>query len=143
MANNSFVTETDPKYALLHYNKSLIIAFFILSFIACFGLIIGWQTFMFFEVIIFSGCFIVFKQNKQKGHFWKLNFEGHTLTITNKITYESFNVYDVSASDFIIKQSKREKQLNYCTLKIKRTVLELGGVKNCQQMKDYIQKNYK
>lgn len=143
MKNDSFITETDPKYALLHINKSLIIVFLVLSFIACFGFIVAWQTFMFFEVIIFVGCFIVFLQNKQKGHYWNLNFEGHTLTITNLITYESFYVYDVSASDFIIKQSKREKQLNSCNLRIKRTVLELGGVKNCQQMKDYIQKNYK
>ncbi len=143
MPNNTFVTETDPKYALLHYNKSLIITFLVLSFVACFSLFIGWQTFAFIEAIIIVGCFFVFYQNKQKGHYWKLSFEAGTLTITNKTTFETFNVYDVSASDFIITQSKREKKMNYCTLKIKRTVLELGGVKNCLQMKAYIQENYK
>ena len=143
MNKNSFVTETDPKYAILHYNKSLLIAFCIFSLIACLGFFIGWETFVFLEAMIFVGCFVVFSQSKQKGHHWKLTFEGTHLTITNLITYESFSINDVSASDFVLKQSRIEKQLDYCNLKIKSTVLELGGIKNYHHFKKYIQDNYK
>ena len=55
---------------------------------------------------------------------------------------ESFYVSDIPASDFVITQAKDETKLDYCSLLIKKTVFCFGGVKNCRQLKEYIQENY-
>ena len=143
MDKNSFTTETAPQYVLLQSNKALIIAFFVLSLIACLGFLVAWQTFVFFEIIIVISCFVTFFQNRKKGHHWKLEFENNTLTVTNLKTAESYLLSDIPASDFVITQSKSEMRLDYCSLLVKNTIFAFGGVKNCQKLKAYIQENCK
>ena len=73
----------------------------------------------------------------------ELRFEDDVLYITNFSTGEVFSVWDIPASDFIISQSKQEKQQDYCRVLIKNTVFAIGGVKNCSQLKQYIAQQYK
>lgn len=143
MNNCTFMTETDPQYVMLQSNKSLIIVFFVFSLIACLGFFVAWQTFVFFELIVIISCFVTLFNKNKKGHYWKLEFEDDILTITNLKTNESFNVFDIPASDFIITQSDRETNLDYCSLAIKGTVFAFGGVKNCKQLEIYIQEHYR
>lgn len=79
----------------------------------------------------------------KKEHYWKLEFEDDALTIVNLKTNEYYSVFDIPASDFVITQSGNETNLDYCTLMIKHTVFAFGGVKNCTQLKAYIQENYR
>lgn len=143
MENNFFVTETDEKYGMSYFNKSVLVTFAIFSVFSCLGFIVSWETFAFLECAVAVGCLFVYFQNKQKGYKWKLEFKNSVLTITNLMTYESFSVYAVPASDFVVKQSKKEMQSDYCRLRIKHTIFSFSGIKNCQQLKEYIQENYK
>ena len=139
---NAFVTETDAKYVRFQSSKALLITFFVLSLFACLGFLVAWQTFAFFESIIIISCAVVFFQKRSKGHSWKLEFNDAVITITNLTTKEEFCVYDIPASDLVINQSKNEIKPDYCSLMIKNTVFAFGGIKNCRQLKAYIQENF-
>ncbi|MBO5778696.1 MAG: hypothetical protein J6R82_03925 [Clostridia bacterium] len=141
--NNTFVTETDPQYVRKLFIKGMIISFFAFSLIACLGFLVAWQTFVWFELVVIFSWVVALVLCQKKGNHWTLEFKGDVLTITNIKTNASYCVYDIPASDFMIKQSKRDVQLDYCTFLIKNTVFAMDGVKNCQQLKAYIQENYK
>lgn len=143
MENNSFVTETDAKYAELQTNKALVIVFLIFSLVACLGFLVAWQTFAFFEGIVLISCFITFFSKKRSGNYWRLEFVNDNLTVTNLKSGKSFHVDNVPATDFVITQTKSEIPLDYCSLMIKNTVFVFGTVKNCTQLKEYIDANYK
>lgn len=142
MENNTFITETDEKYVKLQSIKGLIISFLIFSLLACLGFLIAWQTFVFFEIIVLIACAATCLQNKRNDNLWRLEFENDVLTITNLKTNNSFYVYDIPASDFVITQTKNEIPLDYCSLIIKNTIFGFGGIKDCQQLKAYIKENY-
>ena len=140
--NNTFVTETDAKYVRLQSSKALLIIYCVLSLFACLGFLVAWQTFVFFEIIVLISCAVAFFQKRNKDHSWKLEFNDAVITITDLTTKEEFCVYDIPASDLVINQSKNEVRLDYCTLMIKNTVFAFGGIKNCSQLKAYIQENF-
>lgn len=143
MNYSTFMTETDPKYVRQQSNKASFIIFLVLSLLACLGFFVAWQTFVFFEAIVIISCFAALVSSNKKGHYWRLEFEDDALTIINLKTNESYSVYDVPASDFVITQSGKEANLDYCTLLIKNTIFAFGGVKNCVKLKAYIQENYR
>ena len=140
--DNTFATETDAKYVSLQSSKALLITFCVLSLFACLGFLVAWQTFAFFEIIVLISCVVSFFLIRNKGHSWKLEFNDTVITITNLTTKEEFCVYDISASDLVVNQSKNEVRLDYCSLMIKNTVFAFGGIKNCSQLKTYIQENF-
>ena len=142
MEHDTFVTETDEKYEKLQSRKGIIIAFVVFSLVACLGFFVAWQTFVFFEVIVLISCLAVLLQKRKNGHSWKLEFENDVLTITNINSGESFCVYDIPASDFVITQTKKEIPLDYCSLVIKNTVFAFGGIRDCEQLKIYIEEHY-
>ncbi len=139
---NTFVTETDAKYVRLQSIKAILIFFCVFSLFACLGFLVAWQTFAFFESIVLISCAVTFFQKRRENHSWKLEFNDAVITITNLNTKEKFRVYDIPASDFVVNQSKNEIKLDYCSLMIKSTVFLFGGIKNCSQLKAYIQENF-
>lgn len=143
MMQNTFITETDEKYVSRESGKAAIIVFMAFSLFACFGFLIAWQTFIFFEGIVLLSCTVALFSMKRSNHNYELYFENDHLCITNRATGETFEVYDIPASDFIITQTKKEKTVNYCSLTIKKTVFAFGGIKNCLELKKYISENYK
>lgn len=143
MTQNTFITETDEKYVKRQSYKAIVITFFVFSLLACFGFLIAWQTFIFFEGIVLISCIVTFFSKKHSNHNYELHFEDDNLCITNRVTNEVFEVYDIPASDFVINQSKKEKDINYCSLLIKNTIFAFGGIKNCSELKEYISENYK
>lgn len=114
-----------------------------MSILACLGFIVGWKTFLFFEAIALGSCVFVFAQNKNKGHHWRLEFENNELIVTNLETKDSYRVWDTPISHFVINQTKKEVELDYCSVMIKHTIFMFGGVKKCKQLKEYVEKNYK
>ena len=142
MENNTFVTETDEAYVKRQSYKGSIIAFLIFTALSCLGFLVAWTLFAFFEVITVISCVVTFYQQKRRGHAWRLEFCGNELLVTNLTTQEQFQVRDMPASAFIITQPKNEIALDYCSFAIKRTVLAFGGVKNCKQLRAYMQENF-
>ena len=143
METNTFVTETDAKYTRGQSLRSLLMVFFAFSLLAGLGFLITWQTFVFFELIVLLSCTVYWIQTREKGYRWRLEFEGDRLTITNLSTEQSYYVVDIPGSDFVITQSKREANLDYCSLLIKNTVFGFGGIQNCSQLQAYIQNHYR
>ena len=95
MENNTFVTETDPKYIKHRSIKTLIIIFLVFSLLACLGFLISWQLFVFLELIAVISCVVVFFQNTKNAHLWRREFENDVLTITDLSINESYLVFDI------------------------------------------------
>lgn len=138
-----FITETDAKYVKSQSKRVAIIMFIVMSLLACLGLLVTWQMFLFLEVLVLLSCIYTFITTTKKEHSYTLHFEGDVLTITDNSKNEEYEVYDIPASDFIINQSKKEKDLDYCSVGIKNTIFQFGGVKECKKLKKYINENYR
>ena len=131
-ANDSFNTETDAAYVRRASVKAVIVIFVLLSLLACLGFLIAWQTFVFFECIVVAACLFTFINKIRNLHYYKLQFDGAHLLIT-----------DVKNSkEFIINQTKKEETIDYCSLTIKNTVFLFGGVKKCRELKEYIEQHF-
>jgi hypothetical protein len=141
--NNTFVTETDSHYVRQQSCRAVFPIFLVLSLVTCACFFVGWQLFIFFELIVIISCIHTFFQSRKKEHSWKLEFENDYLIVTDLTHQNRYEIYDIPASDFIINQTKKEVVLDYCSVTIKNTVFAFGGVKNCQQLKTYIQENYR
>lgn len=120
-----FVTETDANYVKKSSLKPLIIAFFLFTALAGLGFLI--TTFVFFELLVLGACTVVLIQALRRDHRVVLRFEGSHLTVKGYTTQgmqtpKDYEVFDMSQSDFIIRQSKAEVDRNYCLLTIKDTV---------------------
>ena len=141
MEEKTFSTFSDYKYSRRRTIIELLITYIIFTLLACLGFLIDWATFLFFEVCIIASLSI-WPHRLRTDRGWKLEFVDDNLTVINLYTRESFAVYDISASDLIIKQTKKEKQLDYCDLKIKNTIFNIRGIRKCEELKKYIKENY-
>lgn len=139
---NTFVTETDSGYVRFKTYKTTSVLFVVMSLLACFGFLIAWQTFLFFEFIVLISCVVTLNSKKGTHHDYQLRFEDDRLYITDKTNANVYEVFDIPASDFIINQTKQEVKKDYCSVAIKNTVFAFGGVKSCAQLKKYILDNY-
>jgi len=143
MEINTFVTETDSKFVKHQMYKVYPKVYLGFTLVACLAFLVGWELFAFFEIVILITMFITLFQTSKNEQKWKLEFENDFLVVTNLVTGMEYEVYDIPASDFVFsKQTKAEKELDYCGLAIKNTVFTFGGVKNCSQLKEYIRENY-
>ena len=140
---NTFVTETDEKYVQKQSKRVAIIMYIVMSLLACLGLLITWQMLLFLEAIVLFSCIFTYIKTTKNDHNYTLHFEGDVLTITDNSKNERYEVYDIPASDFIINQNKKEKNLDYCSVGIKSTVFAFGGVKKCKELREYIANNYR
>ncbi len=143
MQENTFITETDARYVKRQLKRSMLPLFAIFTALSCLGFLVAWQTFIFFEIISMASLSFAYFLQTRRGQDYVLSFEGDRLYIHNRTTSESYEVYDIPASDFVIKQTKKEIGLNYCSVIIRGTVFGFGGVKNCKELKEYIAANYK
>ena len=142
MENPYFVTETDEKYMRKITDKASVVVFGIFSILATLCLLVTWQMFVFLEVVVLISSVAGFIKNRKKSLSWKLEFRGDQLALTDLQTGEVYDVYNIPASDFVITQTGKEKEMDYCSLGIRKTIFALGGVKNATGLKEYIEKNY-
>lgn len=140
--NDRFNTETDAAYVRKASVKAVIVIFVFLSLLACLGFLIAWQTFVFFECIVVAACLFTFINKIRNLHYYKLQFDGAHLLITDVKNSKEYEVFDVPQSDFIINQTKKEETIDYCSLTIKNTVFLFGGVKKCRELKEYIEQHF-
>ena len=142
MEQHTFTTSTDTQYAKDQSIKAMVILFLVLSCFAALGLLIALQTFLIFEMLVSFICFVSYYITQKNIHDYRLCFVNDFLIIKDRTTGESFEVYDIPASDFIINQTAKEKKLNYCSVAIKHTIFRFGGIKNCNELKEYISNHY-
>ena len=138
----SFTTDTDIKYVKAQSFKAMFVVFLVLSLCASLGLLVALRTFLYLEAFVLITCIASLFLNRKTLNDFRFHFENDILYIKDRKTGESFEVYDIPASDFIINQTAKEKKLNYCSLAIKHTVFICGGVKNCRELKEYISLHY-
>lgn len=139
----SFVTETDINYVKRQSYKVVGVIFVILSLLALLALLLSVKIYACVEIIVILGCLMGVFSKKYDSHDYVLSFEDRDLIVRNRAGTEGFRLPDLSASDFVFKQSEKEKKLNYCTLLIEGTSIAFGGIKNCREMKTYVNANCK
>lgn len=141
---NSFKTVNDIEYFMNNYKKSRIIAYIIILSISTLGLLISFVAFTVFLAIAIAVCIMMHTMptTTQAADQCEFQFKNDFLTIINYSSNKIYEVSNIPASDFIIKQSKKDKKLDYCNFSIKNTIFIYGGVKNCTELKKYIEENY-
>ena len=142
MENQSFTTETDAKYAKKQFLKPILFTMIGTMTLSLLAFIISWQLAAFL-LISLGFCFGIAYYITIRKCSWKLHFENDNLTLTNLTTGQTFSVWDIPASDIVIKQSEKEKELDYGFVTIKDTVFGFHGVKNCNALREYIKENYR
>lgn len=134
-----FVTETDAKYIKNQSYITAAILFVLLSALASLCLLLSQKIFAAAEIVVILACLMVVFSKKQDRHNYRFRFEGSTLHVESKVGGDSFVLRDLPASDFDIRQSRKEKKLDYCTLLIANSTLAFGGVKNCSGLRAHIE----
>ena len=142
MENQSFTTETDAKYAKKQFLKPILFTMIGIMTLSLLAFIISWQLAAFL-LISLGFCFGIAYYITIRKCSWKLHFENDNLTLTNLTTRQTFSVWDIPASDIVIKQSEKERELDYGFVTIKDTVFGFHGVKHCNALREYIKQNYK
>lgn len=140
---NSFVTETDIEYVKKQSYKMMGVIFVILSLLSLLVLLVSVRIYACVEIIVILACLMGVFSKKYDAHNYILRFEERDLIVRNRAGTDGFRLEDLSISDFTFKQSEKEKKLNYCTLLINGTTIAFGGIKNCKELKTYINANCK
>lgn len=138
---NELTTKTDPAYAGRERLKvSLIIG---LCMTACnfLSLTISLSLFLLIEVVICTVTFLCIQLPK-RNQDWTLQFKEDELHVTNNATGESYEIYAIPTTDFRFRQTKKEKEMDYGTLTIRRTIFGFPSVKNVTAVKAYIQVHF-
>ena len=68
---------------------------------------------------------------------WELSFVKDRLYLKNLGNKKEFEVFDTPASDFIMRLTSKEKDEG--TLKIAKTVFNIGAIKNFSEMQKYVE----
>ena len=142
MENKSFTTETDAKYAKMQFFRPVLITMLGTMALSLLGLIVSPGLVVMLEITQLFCLGIIYYTTLRKCS-WRLFFENDQLTLTNLTTGQTFSVWDIPASDIVIKQSEKEKELDYGFVTIKDTVFGFHGVRNCNALREYIKENYR
>ncbi len=137
----AFITETDTKYIKTQTYITAGILFVILTGLASLCLLFSQKIFAAAEIVVILACLMMVSSKKQDRHYYRLRFDSSGLYVTSLATGGSFSVPELSPGDLVIRQSRREKKLNYCTLLISGTAYAFGGVKNCSGLKEFLDNN--
>ena len=139
---NTFQTETDPRFARRIYGLSVGLG--ILAFMIAAPFVVSFQlgACIFLEaLILLCGGITLLITLKNAGTF-TLTFEGDELHIVGPRPQHDFVVYEIPKSDFIFKQSKKERAENCGSIRFRSNGLHLYGVKNFDALQKYVDENY-
>ena len=130
---NSFKTQSTARKSIL-----AIICTFIPMFLLAFGgLKIAVITWLYFEsVLLLVFLFCLFLVSKTH---WEMEFQGNSVSLVNTGNHQSYYIQDLTQSDLIIKQTKKQKRNNCCDLKIANTPFGIYDVKRHDELLVYIQ----
>ena len=137
-----FRTETDMKPHKRSKSITVLTALGIGAALICLGLFVS-------PIIAFFGCMIAFSSivflfmKDQSQHTYELRFEEKVLYITDKTDKKTYKLSNLSSDSFFIaKRSKYEINNNLGTLVVNDTSFILPYLKNFEELKEYIAKNF-
>lgn len=120
--------------------RVVIFTFIPLLALAFLGLKIAVITWVFFEVfLLFMLGICLFIVGRTH---WEIEFRDDTISVYNTGNRQNFVITDLKQSDFIIKQSKKQKAKNTCDMKIANMMFLFYDVQSYQEMWAYIQANF-
>ena len=120
--------------------RVIILTYIPLFALAFFGLKIAVVTWLFFEVfLLISFLFCLFLVSRTH---WEIAFNDDTIVVYNTGNRQSYVLTELKQSDFIIKQSEKQKAKNTCDMRIANMVFVFNDVQSYQQMWSYIQDNF-
>ena len=135
-----FVTETDEAAYRKEFLKTIGITFLVMTLLASLAFFIGWKAFVFFElIVVISSLITIFTRKSQR---FELRFEGNRLRVTDLRKSITTEVSDKSQGDFLIGQTGKQIEPDYCSLMIKGTLFQFGDVKKCRELKAYIESHF-
>lgn len=108
--------------------------------LAFLGLKISLIAWLFFEGILlstFAFCLLL----TAKTH-WEIEFKNDSILVYNTGNRRSYVFDQLSQSDFIIKQSEKQKAKNTCDMWIADAPFVFSDVQSYRQMISYIQENF-
>ena len=137
METFSTVSDSRKRYFL-----TMLIVWLVLSALALLGLKVALITCLFFEVIILLTCVFCWVLVRKTTTRWRLEFEENTLLLTNLGKRQSYEVWDVPAEDFVLKQTKAQRKRDCGDLRIRNTMFTLIEVQNFSATKQYIETHF-
>ena len=139
---DSFQTQTNDRENLIHTLLCFGIVYLVFALSALFALKITVQFCLFLEIPIFIGAvYAIIMQYKTKCKIQFL-FEGNCLYIQGSSVKQSWKVFDISADEIVLTQSKRQKLKNCCDMRIKNTIFQYHCVENYSELKKYIGEHF-
>ena len=134
-----FQTETLPKYYLLRLCKTFLLVGVVFAAVA--GLYLKNVTIALFVfgLTVFCMLFILLAMKNKPSV--ALNFYGTHLHIRN-MDYKEYDLYDLTAADFLFKQNATEKKANVGRLRLRGTAYEFCGVQNFDQLTEYVKMHF-
>ena len=139
---NTYVTYTNEKDHLKVSRMTVVYMFLIMSLLALMALTVTWQFYVFLQVIVLVSCVFSFVTVTRTGHDFELRFEGDRLFITDRRSGASYEVWDIPASDIVLKQSKKDASLDRGVMVIKGTRFIFNYIYNFAELREYIRINY-
>lgn len=138
---DELITTTDPAYAgKERLRVSLIIG---LGMTVCnfLSLTVSGYLFLLIQLVICAVAFLCIQLPKQNQD-WTLRFAGDELHVTNNFTGDNYEIYAIPTTDFRFRQTKKDKEMDYGTLSIRRTIFGFPSVKNITAVKAYVQEHF-
>ena len=135
-----FVTETDEAAYRKELVKTIGTIFLVMTLLASLAFFIGWEAFVFFELVSVIACLATYL--KRKSQRFELRFEGDRLRVTDLRKSITTDVSDKIQGDFLIGQTKKQIEPDYCSLMINGTLFQFGDVKKCRELKAYIESHF-
>ena len=133
-----FTTVSDNRKSSL---KFMFFFWLVLAVLWCFALLISLRIFIIAQATLLLIMIISFFMSKKKTR-WKLEFTGNRLRVTNLITMEEYDVWDVTADAFDLRQNKRQAKEDLGDFIVKNTLIIMGDVQNFSALKEYINTHF-
>ena len=136
----TYVTETDPKYAKLVYGLASLAAAVVCTLLGLAVLTVSFVTWVIFECIILIAVAVTSRSTFAANQHYTFKFRGKSLYVYGATISREAHFDRLKRSDFVIKQSEKDKANDRCFVKIRNN--RFYGVKNAKEFIEYIDKTY-
>ena len=134
---NSFKTVSSPKKNL----TVMAITFAVMAVAALFGFTVTAGLVVFLEAILlicFAAGFFITKRT-----YWIVEFRGEILIMYNNGNKQAYQIDELTRSDFILKQTEKQKAKNVGDVKFKNYPFLMYDVESFAELEAYINNNFK
>ncbi len=132
----AFKTQSSSRKTVL----TVLFTFIPMFALAFLGLRVAVATWLFFEIILlvtFGFCMLVAARS-----YFEMAFQKDRIIVYNRGNRQTYEFEDLKQSDFLIRQSPKQKVLDTCDLQIKDCMFRFNDVQNSSQLLAYIKENF-